>query len=91
MTPKSRNLGEKGKTVQKSHTGKRYPNLEIFDVKWSLKYLEANGENQLKTELKSIHKLNLKENPRSWRSLKYSDPKPRLENEISLEKHLTHA
>jgi len=46
MTPKSRNLGKKGKTVQKSHTGKRYPNLEIFDVKWSLKYLEANGENQ---------------------------------------------
>ena len=46
MTPKSRNLGKKGKTVQKSHTGKRYPNLEIFYVKWSLKYLEANGENQ---------------------------------------------
>ena len=47
MTPKSRNLGKKGKTVQKSHTGKRCPNLEIFYVKWSLKYLEANGENQI--------------------------------------------
>ena len=66
-------------------------NLEIFDEKRSPNHLELKYENCFEKGVEINSQTQFEEKFMFLKNPKYPDPKPRLKNEIFLQKHLTHA